>query len=138
MPRCFGTRSLPRTPRGASAALPLREDLLDHSQRNRENAAKYDSQPTKVHLQIYDQMCHVLTAFAFTSQSRFAYRAVASFVKHVTGAPTNIKNPFPEVPEGEHGHDKDDEWHEDGAESDDDEMDDNLGGEVVSPPLASS
>ncbi|GAC76754.1 arylacetamide deacetylase [Moesziomyces antarcticus T-34] len=117
---------------------PLREDLLDHSQRNRENAAKYDSQPTKVHLQVYDQMCHVLTAFAFTSQSRFAYRAVASFVKHVTGAPTNIKNPFPEVPEGEYGHDKDDEWHEDGAESDDDEMDDNLGGEVVSPPLASS
>ncbi|PWZ00471.1 alpha/beta-hydrolase [Testicularia cyperi] len=80
---------------------PLRHDLLDHSSRNRDSAARFDASPTKVHLQIYDQMCHVLTAFAFTSQSRFAYRAVASFVKHVTGAPTSIKNPFPQAVEGE-------------------------------------
>ncbi|SPO21988.1 uncharacterized protein UTRI_01978_B [Ustilago trichophora] len=124
---------------------PLRKDLLDHCARSRENAEKYDSQPTKVHLQIYDQMCHVLTAFAFTSQSRFAYRGVASFVKHVTGAPTNIKNPFPEVQEGEQGPEKDGEgnWDEAGVgdgSSDDggDGASDNLGGEVVSPPLASS
>lgn len=122
---------------------PLRKDLLDHSQRNRENAEKYDSQPTKVHLQIYDQMCHVLTAFAFTSQSRFAYRAVASFVKHVTGAPTNIKNPFPEVVEGE-DRVENEEWEEEGHEEGtaggeaDDGISDNVGGEVISPPLASS
>ncbi|KAJ1028549.1 hypothetical protein NDA16_001715 [Ustilago loliicola] len=122
---------------------PLRKDLLDHSQRNRENAEKYDSQPTKVHLQIYDQMCHVLTAFAFTSQSRFAYRAVASFVKHVTGAPTNIKNPFPEVVQGEDREEKEvweEEGHEEGTAGGeaDDGISDNVGGEVVSPPLASS
>lgn len=120
---------------------PLRKDLLDHSARNRENAQKYDSQPTKVHLQIYDQMCHVLTAFAFTSQSRFAYRAVASFVKHVTGAPTDIKNPFPEVVVGDNTNDKE------GGEADDSDFEveryedgfsDNVGGEVKSPPLASS
>lgn len=121
---------------------PLRKDLLDHSQRNGENAEKYDTQPTKVHLQIYDQMCHVLTAFAFTSQSRFAYRGVASFVKHVTGAPTNIKNPFPEVVEGVNGAEKEgEEWdeHEDFDSADEnDGISDNIGGEVVSPPLASS
>ncbi|CDS01955.1 uncharacterized protein SPSC_03047 [Sporisorium scitamineum] len=122
---------------------PLRKDLLDHSARNRENAEKYDSQPTKVHLQIYDQMCHVLTAFAFTSQSRFAYRAVASFVKHVTGAPTNIKNPFPEAVEGQAGREGEDgAWDQgdDDAEGleDDDGVSDNVGGEVASPPLASS
>ncbi|SPC67080.1 uncharacterized protein UHOD_02664 [Ustilago sp. UG-2017b] len=124
---------------------PLRKGLLDHSQRSRENAEQYDSQPTKVHLQIYDQMCHVLTAFAFTSQSRFAYRAVASFVKHVTGAPTNIKNPFPAVEgEGEHGDGEDGEWEEGhgggttAVGEADDGISDNVGGEVVSPPLASS
>ncbi|GAC96163.1 candidate lipase/esterase [Pseudozyma hubeiensis SY62] len=116
---------------------PLRKDLLDHSARSRENAEKYDSQPTKVHLQIYDQMCHVLTAFAFTSQSRFAYRAVASFVKHVTGAPTDIKNPFPEAQEGD---DKREEGGSDDGDGDDgvDGVSDNVGGEVSSPPLASS
>ena len=122
---------------------PLRKDLLDHSTRNRQNADKYDSQPTKVHLQIYDQMCHVLTAFAFTSQSRFAYRGVASFVKHVTGAPTNIKNPFPEVAQGGGDGEKGrEEWEagdgQGSAEEDDDGVSDNLGGEVKSPPLASS
>ncbi|SPO23300.1 uncharacterized protein UTRI_01978 [Ustilago trichophora] len=124
---------------------PLRKDLLDHCARSRENAEKYDSQPTKVHLQIYDQMCHVLTAFAFTSQSRFAYRGVASFVKHVTGAPTNIKNPFPEVQEGEQGPEKEGEgdWEaggmgDDSSDEGGDGVSDNLGGEVVSPPQASS
>ncbi|TKY87195.1 hypothetical protein EX895_003872 [Sporisorium graminicola] len=120
---------------------PLRKDLLDHFSRNRETAEKFDSQPTKVHLQIYDQMCHVLTAFAFTSQSRFAYRAVASFVKHVTGAPTNIKNPFPEAVEGATGGGRE-EGEEGGEDSDefegDDGVSDNVGGEVASPPLASS
>ncbi|EST07742.1 Alpha/beta hydrolase fold-3 [Kalmanozyma brasiliensis GHG001] len=100
---------------------PLRKDLLDHSARNRENAEKYDGTPTKVHLQVYDQMCHVLTAFAFTGQSRFAYRGVASFVKHVTGAPTDIRNPFPETREGEVGREGEGEGWEDGeGDSDDD------------------
>lgn len=82
---------------------PLRQDLLNRSDRAQMNAERFNSKPTKVHLQIYDDMCHVLTAFAFTSQSRFAYRAVASFVKHVTGARTHVKNPFPQVPQGDVG-----------------------------------
>ncbi|PWN48788.1 alpha/beta-hydrolase [Violaceomyces palustris] len=82
---------------------PLSKELLQKSDRARRNAAEYNSQPTKVHLQIYDDMCHVLTLFAFTSQARFAYRAVASFVKHVTGAKTNLINPFPRVAEGGEG-----------------------------------
>ncbi|SPO34874.1 uncharacterized protein PSFLO_00345 [Pseudozyma flocculosa] len=82
---------------------PLRADLLERSERARQNAARFDDQPTKVHLQVYDDMCHVLTLFAFTTQSRFAYRAIASFIKHVTGAPTNVKEPFPDVAEGDFG-----------------------------------
>ncbi|KAN0066065.1 hypothetical protein ACQY0O_000158 [Thecaphora frezii] len=82
---------------------PLRADLLERSERARQSSVRYDDKPTKVHLQVYDDMCHVPTLFAFTTQSRFAYRAVASFVKHVTGAPTNLKDPFPDVAEGDIG-----------------------------------
>ncbi len=42
-----------------------------------------------------DSQPHVLTLFAFTTQAKFAYRAIASFIKHVTGAPTAYIDPFP-------------------------------------------
>ena len=74
---------------------PLKKELLDASERCRQDADRFNSQPTKVHLQVYDGQPHVLTLFSFTTSSRYAYRAIASFVKHVTGAPTNVINPFP-------------------------------------------
>jgi len=43
----------------------------------------------------------VLTLFAFTTSAKYAYRAVASFVKHVTGAETRETDPFP--PSAEEG-----------------------------------
>lgn len=76
---------------------PLKKELLDASERCRQDADRFNSQPTKVHLQVYDGQPHVLTLFSFTTSSRYAYRAIASFVKHVTGAPTNVINPFPNL-----------------------------------------
>lgn len=79
---------------------PLSDELLRRSPRARENVERFSHQPTKVHLQIFDDMCHVLTLFAFTTPAKYAYRAIASFIKHVTGAPTNLIEPFPEVSQG--------------------------------------
>ncbi|KAH7097493.1 alpha/beta-hydrolase [Auriculariales sp. MPI-PUGE-AT-0066] len=39
--------------------------------------------PTKVHLQIYDDTCHVLPLFSFCAPAKFRYRAIASFCRHV-------------------------------------------------------
>lgn len=75
----------------------LKKELLENSERCRQDAQRFNSQPTKVHLQVYDGQPHVLTLFSFTTSARFAYRAIASFVKHVTGAPTNVINPFPHL-----------------------------------------
>ncbi|KAE8216523.1 hypothetical protein CF327_g374 [Tilletia walkeri] len=79
---------------------PLGEHLM--TPRAREAAAKYDEIPTKVHFQLYDDQCHVLTIFAWSTQARYAYRAIASFVKHVTGAKTAVLDmPFPRVLDGD-------------------------------------
>ncbi|KAL9932951.1 hypothetical protein V8E36_008206 [Tilletia maclaganii] len=79
---------------------PLGEHLM--TPRAREAAAKYDEVPTKVHFQLYDDQCHVLTVFAFTTQAKYAFRAIASFVKHVTGAKTSVLDmPFPRVLDGD-------------------------------------
>ncbi|CAD6901007.1 unnamed protein product [Tilletia controversa] len=79
---------------------PLGEHLM--TPRAREAAAKYDGIPTKVHFQLYDDQCHVLTLFAFTTQAKYAFRAIASFVKHVTGAKTSVLDmPFPRVLDGD-------------------------------------
>ena len=75
----------------------LKKELLEANERCRHDAERYNSQPTKVHLQVYDGQPHVLTLFSFTTSARYAYRAIASFVKHVTGAPTNVVNPFPHL-----------------------------------------
>ncbi|MCO5549650.1 hypothetical protein L7F22_003123 [Adiantum nelumboides] len=80
-------------------AYPLRKDLLNANKRAQESAERFNHRPTKVHLQVYDGQPHVLTLFSFTTSARYAYRAIASFVKHVTGAPTNVINPFPNLAE---------------------------------------
>ncbi|KAF8260354.1 hypothetical protein EI94DRAFT_1829826 [Lactarius quietus] len=50
--------------------------------------------PTPVHLQVYDDIAHILPIlFPFTTPGKYSYRAVAQFVKHVTGAP-----PAPLIP----------------------------------------
>lgn len=67
---------------------PLPEHLLAKNERSRETAERFNSQPTQVHLQVFDYQCHVLTLFSFTTAARFAYRAIASFCKYVTRAET--------------------------------------------------
>lgn len=45
--------------------------------------------PTPVHLQVYDDAPHVLPVyFGFTTPAKFCYRAMANFIKHVTGITT--------------------------------------------------
>lgn len=45
-------------------------------------------QPTPVHLQVYDDVAHVLPIlFPFTTPGKYCYRAMASFVGHVTKQP---------------------------------------------------
>ncbi|KAG8806396.1 hypothetical protein FRC17_005038, partial [Serendipita sp. 399] len=38
---------------------------------------------TQVHLQVYDETCHVLPLFTFTTPAKFAFRSVATFCRHV-------------------------------------------------------
>ncbi|CEH12996.1 Arylacetamide deacetylase [Ceraceosorus bombacis] len=85
------------------AEYPLNDGLLAKNARARQNAETYNNSPTKVHLQVFDEQCHVLTLFAFTTSARYAYRAICSMVKHVTGAPTNAINPFPRLQEASTG-----------------------------------
>ncbi|KAG8893731.1 hypothetical protein FRB99_001780, partial [Tulasnella sp. 403] len=63
------------------ARLPLREGLMG-TPRQRENAEKFKV-GTRVHFQLYDDMCHVLTVFSFTASANFAYRGIARFAKRV-------------------------------------------------------
>ncbi|KAG8726661.1 hypothetical protein FRC11_014744, partial [Ceratobasidium sp. 423] len=53
-------------------------------------------EPTKVHLQVYDETCHVLPLFSFTTPAKYCYRAIALFCKHVTGH--NLGQTTPSVP----------------------------------------
>ncbi|KAJ6539532.1 Alpha/Beta hydrolase protein [Mycena capillaripes] len=76
---------------------PIRKGALG-AWRQKENAERY-TQPTKVHLQVFDDMCHVLTVFTFTESAKHAYRSIAAFVKHVTDHDQDYldQNPFPEL-----------------------------------------
>ncbi|WFD34337.1 hypothetical protein MCUN1_001176 [Malassezia cuniculi] len=65
----------------------LRDELLDMYPNTRANQERYRNKPTKVHLQVYDTQCHVFTMFAKTPPATNAFRAIASFIKYVTGAP---------------------------------------------------
>ncbi|KAF7301841.1 AB hydrolase superfamily protein C4A8.06c [Mycena indigotica] len=73
---------------------PTRKGTLRDAHRQQENAGRY-TEPTKVHLELYDDMCHVLTVFTFTESAKHAYRSIGAFVKHVTNAESTPSNPFP-------------------------------------------
>ncbi|KAI0772028.1 alpha/beta-hydrolase [Trametes elegans] len=77
---------------------PARKGVLREGRRQQENAEKFKT-PTKVHLQVFDDMCHVLTVFTFTESAKYAYRSIAQFVKHVTdNSEAHLRrNPFPEL-----------------------------------------
>ncbi|KAG1806633.1 alpha beta-hydrolase [Suillus plorans] len=78
------------------AEYPVREGVIRDGLRQKENAHKFCT-PTKVHLQVYDGMCHVLTVFTFTSSADYAYNSIAEFAKHVTQRSAEYldRNPFP-------------------------------------------
>ncbi|KAL5508275.1 hypothetical protein ACEPAH_5894 [Sanghuangporus vaninii] len=65
---------------------PPRKEAIEASCREKEKARKFTT-PTKVHLQVFDGMCHVLTVFTFHEAVKYAYRSIASFAKHVTQNP---------------------------------------------------
>ncbi|KAJ7714315.1 alpha/beta-hydrolase [Mycena maculata] len=78
---------------------PTRRGALRDARRQKENSERY-TRPTKVHLQVYDDMCHVLTVFTFTESAKLAYRSIGEFVKHVTTDNDEehlVRNPFPEL-----------------------------------------
>ncbi|THH16438.1 hypothetical protein EW146_g4194 [Bondarzewia mesenterica] len=77
---------------------PARRGVLREGIRQSENAKKFTT-PTKVHLQVFDGMPHVLTVFMFTNSAKYAYYSIAQFVKHVTLNPPEhlVRNPFPEL-----------------------------------------
>ncbi|KAG6869341.1 hypothetical protein C0993_000094 [Termitomyces sp. T159_Od127] len=62
---------------------PAKQEVLRNVHRQKENSERFTI-PTKVHLQVYDGMCHVLTVFTFTESAKCAYRSIAEFVKHVS------------------------------------------------------
>ncbi|KAI0677037.1 alpha/beta-hydrolase [Trametes maxima] len=77
---------------------PVRPGILAEGRRQKENAERFQT-PTKVHLQVFDDMCHVLTVFTFTESAKYAYRSIAEFVKHITDSSNEhiLRNPFPEL-----------------------------------------
>ncbi|KZT38355.1 alpha/beta-hydrolase [Sistotremastrum suecicum HHB10207 ss-3] len=94
----------------------IRDGLLDQSWRQRENKAKFTT-PTKVHLQVFDGMPHVMTVYSFYRPVKYAYRAIADFVKHVTDHPSHVvqQDPFPAV---DGAHSRPDSESEDGTDDD--------------------
>ncbi|KAH7931203.1 alpha/beta-hydrolase [Leucogyrophana mollusca] len=77
---------------------PVREGVIRDGWRQKDNLERF-TKPTKVHLQAFDGMCHVLTVFTFTESAKYAYRSIAEFAKHVTQhSPEHLeRNPFPEL-----------------------------------------
>ncbi|KDQ29455.1 hypothetical protein PLEOSDRAFT_1038992 [Pleurotus ostreatus PC15] len=77
---------------------PARKGVLREGRRQKENAEKFTT-PTKVHLQVFDGMCHVPTVFSFTESAKYAYRSIAEFIKHATDSDSEQlqQNPFPEL-----------------------------------------
>ena len=68
------------------AEYPLGEELLDRFPNTRATYERYRNVPTPVHLQLYDGQCHVFPMFLYTPPAKAAFRAMASFIKLVTGA----------------------------------------------------
>ncbi|KAF9057965.1 hypothetical protein BJ165DRAFT_1424900 [Panaeolus papilionaceus] len=79
------------------AQYPARRGVLRDGRRQRENVEKFTT-PTKVHLQVFDGMCHVLTVFMFSKPARYAYRSIADFALRVTSSSEDdIANPFSQL-----------------------------------------
>ncbi|KAL4399678.1 lipase [Malassezia pachydermatis] len=76
------------------AQYPLGSNLMDHFPNTRATFERYKHSPTTVHLQLYDEQCHVFPLFMYTTAARVAFEGMASFIKHVTGAPTNMQSPW--------------------------------------------
>ncbi|KIO33836.1 hypothetical protein M407DRAFT_3841 [Tulasnella calospora MUT 4182] len=83
------------------ARFPLRPGLINTT-RQKENVEKF-KQATQVHFQLYDDMCHVLTVFSFTTSANFAYRGIARFAKRVMEHPEAEvgSDPFPATKTGD-------------------------------------
>ncbi|GAA5980302.1 hypothetical protein JCM10908_001605 [Rhodotorula pacifica] len=64
---------------------PVRDGILQQNPRRTEQSKHYP--PTKVHLQIYDGICHDLPLFSFTTPAKYCFRAMASFAKWATTPP---------------------------------------------------
>lgn len=75
---------------------PLNEALLNRFPRARETAMRYQDTPTYVHLQVFDEQCHVFPLFLYTTAARLALRGMASFIKMVTDAPLEKKGKIAE------------------------------------------
>ena len=67
----------------------LRPELMNRFPATRRAFERFRDQPTQVHLQVFDEQCHVFPMFMHTTAAKYAFRAIASFVKFVTGAPTS-------------------------------------------------
>lgn len=76
---------------------PTRKGALREARRQQGNVERF-TRPTEVHLQVFDDMCHVLTVFTFTESAKHAYRSIAEFVKHVTDHDEDYlaQHPFPQ------------------------------------------
>ncbi|KAJ7240331.1 Alpha/Beta hydrolase protein [Mycena haematopus] len=76
---------------------PVRKGVLSSARRQKSNAERF-TEPTQVHLQVFDDMCHVLTVFTFTESAKHAYRSIGAFVKHVIDHDKEhfARNPFPQ------------------------------------------
>lgn len=72
---------------------PLRDELMNRFPQTRASYERYRTQPTQVHLQVFDGQCHVFTMFMHTTAAKYAFRAMASFIKYVTGAPMSSTTP---------------------------------------------
>ncbi|THH11723.1 hypothetical protein EW145_g464 [Phellinidium pouzarii] len=79
---------------------PPRMESIRGSKRDLANVERFKS-PTKVHLQVFDGMCHVLTVFTFHPSAKYAYHSITEFVKHVIDNPDfkSEKTVFPELKE---------------------------------------
>ncbi|GAA5920760.1 hypothetical protein JCM1841_004171 [Sporobolomyces salmonicolor] len=64
---------------------PVRKGILEANPERAEKGKTYP--PTKVHLQVYDDVCHDLPLFSFTNPAKYCFRAIASFAKFVTAGP---------------------------------------------------
>ncbi|GAA5980276.1 hypothetical protein JCM11641_005526 [Rhodosporidiobolus odoratus] len=61
---------------------PVRQGILNQNPERSRKAIEYP--PTKVHLQVYDEVCHDLPLFSFTTPAKYCFRAMASFAKWIT------------------------------------------------------